>query len=94
MSPAAKRYEGGFASKLMLKDINLAVEAARKENVAVPIGASTKLLYEMVDDKGLGGKDFGVLLQLLKQEASLLDTPLASTSMKEIEPPSLVEKAA
>ena len=94
MSPAAKRYEGGFASKLMLKDIGLAVEAARKENVAVPIGASTKLLYEMVDDKGLGGKDFGVLLQLLKQEASLLDTPLASTSMKEIEPPSLVEKAA
>ena len=63
---AALNYEGGFASKLMLKDIGLAVEAAQDEGIAVPIGACTKELYRMIDKRGMGAKDFGVLLQFLR----------------------------
>ena len=66
MTAAAKNYEGGFASKLMLKDIGLAVSAAQEEGVAVPIGASTKELYRLISNRGMGAKDFGVLLQFLK----------------------------
>jgi len=68
MTAAAKNYEGGFASKLMLKDIGLAMEAAQDEGIAVPTGASTKELYQMIDKRGLGAKDFGVLLQFLRGE--------------------------
>ena len=66
MTAAAMNYEGGFASKLMLKDIGLAVEAAQEISIAVPIGASTKELYRMIDKRGMGAKDFGVLLQFLR----------------------------
>mmetsp|Transcript_30064 Transcript_30064/g.70424 ORF Transcript_30064/g.70424 Transcript_30064/m.70424 type:complete len:362 (+) Transcript_30064:72-1157(+) len=66
MTAAAMNYEGGFASKLMLKDIGLAVEAAQEISIAVPIGASTKELYRMLDKRGMGAKDFGVLLQFLR----------------------------
>jgi len=30
--PASREYEGGFATELMLKDLSIAVEIARKSN--------------------------------------------------------------
>ena len=66
MTAAAKNYEGGFASKLMLKDIGLAMEAAQDEGIAVPVGALAKELYRMIENRGMGDKDFGILLQFLK----------------------------
>mmetsp|Transcript_29382 Transcript_29382/g.65166 ORF Transcript_29382/g.65166 Transcript_29382/m.65166 type:complete len:344 (-) Transcript_29382:122-1153(-) len=66
MTPASKNYVGGFASKLMLKDVGLAVDAAQDEGVAVPIGASTKELYRLIEKRGFGEKDFGILLQFLR----------------------------
>ena len=66
MTAAAKNYEGGFASKLMLKDIGLAMEAAQDEGIAVPVGSLTKELYRLIENRGMGDKDFGVLLQFLK----------------------------
>ena len=66
MTAAAKNYEGGFASKLMLKDIGLAMEAAQDEGIAVPVGALAKELYRMIESRGMGEMDFGILLQFLK----------------------------
>ena len=65
-SPASNDYQGGFGTKLMLKDLNLAVDAGKTARVALPIGNSTKELYQLADLHGLGHKDFGVLLQFLK----------------------------
>ena len=65
-APASNEYEGGFGSRLMLKDLTLAVDAGKKEHVALPIGAATKELYQLVELRGMGGQDFGVLLQFLQ----------------------------
>jgi 3-hydroxyisobutyrate dehydrogenase len=65
-SPASRDYEGGFGVKLMLKDLGLAVEAARDAGVALPLTSTSKELYKMTELRGLGEKDFGVMLQFLK----------------------------
>jgi 3-hydroxyisobutyrate dehydrogenase len=64
--PASRDYEGGFGTKLMLKDLGLAVAAGEEAGVALPLGAVSKELYRMADLRGLGKKDFGVMLQFLR----------------------------
>lgn len=64
--PAARDYAGGFGTRLMLKDLGLAVAAADSAGVAMPLTALSKELYRMVKAHGLGDKDFGVMLQFLK----------------------------
>ena len=63
--PASKDYEGGFGTKLMLKDLGLAVAAAEQAGVAVPLAAASKELYQMAANRGMGDKDFGVMFQFL-----------------------------
>lgn len=65
-SPASKDYQGGFGTKLMLKDLGLAVSAGKEAHVALPLGNMTKELYQLADLRGHGSKDFGVILQFLK----------------------------
>ena len=65
-TPASKNYEGGFGSRLMLKDLSLAVQAGTDAGVSLPLGNLSKELYKMVDVRGLGEKDFGVMLQFLR----------------------------
>lgn len=65
-SPAANDYQGGFGTRLMLKDLGLAVEAGQANNVALPIGSATKELYRLATLQGKGDKDFGVMLQFLR----------------------------
>jgi 3-hydroxyisobutyrate dehydrogenase len=65
-SPASKNYDGGFGTKLMLKDLGLAVAAGQEAHVALPIGTATKELYQLVDLHDMGHKDFGVMLQFLR----------------------------
>jgi 3-hydroxyisobutyrate dehydrogenase len=65
--PASRNYEGGFATNLMMKDLILALSAAEEcGGVALPLTAATKRLYQSVSTKGLGTKDFGVMLEYLK----------------------------
>jgi 3-hydroxyisobutyrate dehydrogenase len=65
-SPASKDYVGGFGSRLMLKDLGLAVAAGSEAHVALPLGNVTKELYQLAEARGLGDKDFGVILQFLR----------------------------
>ena len=65
-SPASKDYAGGFGSRLMLKDLGLAVSAGSQAHVALPLGNTTKELYQLAEARGLGDRDFGVILQFLK----------------------------
>jgi 3-hydroxyisobutyrate dehydrogenase len=59
-------YEGGFASSLMLKDLNLAVDAGEEEGLALPVSGLTRDLYRLATAHGYGSKDFGVMLQFLR----------------------------
>ncbi|MGE4409041.1 MAG: 3-hydroxyisobutyrate dehydrogenase [Sphingobium sp.] len=65
-SPADNGYQGGFAVALMLKDLKLATEAAQQANAAVPMGQAAEALYQMLANKGEGGKDFSSMIELLK----------------------------
>jgi 3-hydroxyisobutyrate dehydrogenase len=65
-SPASNKYQGGFGTKLMLKDLGLAVAAGKEAHVALPLGNATKELYQMADLRGMGDQDFGVILQFLR----------------------------
>jgi 3-hydroxyisobutyrate dehydrogenase len=65
--PASRNYDGGFATNLMMKDLNLALAAAEDcGGVALPLTAATKRLYQSASTKGFGSKDFGAILEYLK----------------------------
>ncbi len=62
-SPADNDYAGGFATALMLKDLKLAVEAARTAGAKVPLGERAEELYEAFAQSGNGGLDFSAIIK-------------------------------
>ncbi len=64
-TPADKDYQGGFATALMLKDLKLAMEAARSVDAQVPMGERAAELYEAFDKAGQGGFDFSAIIKTL-----------------------------
>ncbi len=72
-SPSDRGYEGGFLSKLMLKDLKLAQGAAAACGAATPMGAQAEGLYAMFDRLGYGDKDFSGVLQLMRGHLDELD---------------------
>ena len=44
-TPAGRDYEGGFACDLMLKDLGLALEAARVAEVNADLGEISRRIY-------------------------------------------------
>lgn len=65
-TPASNQYRGGFGSKLMLKDLGLAVAAGEGAGVALPLTTTAKELYRLASLRGMGDEDFGIMLQFLK----------------------------
>ena len=72
-SPADRGYEGGFLTKLMLKDLKLAQAAAKACGARTPLGAHAEQLYADFDAQGFGDKDFSAVLQLLRGHLDELD---------------------
>ncbi|MGE3690835.1 MAG: 3-hydroxyisobutyrate dehydrogenase [Novosphingobium sp.] len=64
-SPSDNEYQGGFATALMLKDLKLAMEAARTAGAHVEMGERAKQLYEQFADAGNGGLDFSAIIKTL-----------------------------
>lgn len=64
--PAANGYAGGFAAKLMIKDMMLAQEEATKIGVALPSGDVAAKLYKMLLD-GEQDKDFSAVYQCIQR---------------------------
>ncbi len=64
-SPANRDYAGGFAAKLMLKDLRLAQQAALEVAATTPLGAEATALYALMDGAGLGGLDFSAMIKML-----------------------------
>ncbi|MBA4163849.1 MAG: 3-hydroxyisobutyrate dehydrogenase [Erythrobacter sp.] len=63
-TPADNQYQGGFATALMLKDLRLAMEAAKASGAATPLGSHARELYEAfaVDN---GALDFSAIIKTL-----------------------------
>ena len=64
-SPANRDYQPGFATALMLKDLSLAMDAAKSAGAPGVLGEQARAAYARLCDAGLGGKDFSVAAQAL-----------------------------
>jgi 3-hydroxyisobutyrate dehydrogenase len=64
-TPADRDYEGGFATALMLKDLKLAMEAAKEAGAYTPMGGEAEELYQRFFDRGGAGKDFSGIIKMI-----------------------------
>ena len=64
-TPADRDYAGGFAAALMLKDLKLAMEAAKESGAYTPMGGEAEELYQRFVDRGGGSKDFSALIKMI-----------------------------
>ena len=64
-SPADIEYQGGFATALMLKDLKLAMEAAKSVGAETPMGSRAAELYQAFADAGSAGLDFSAIIKTL-----------------------------
>ncbi|NEX81841.1 3-hydroxyisobutyrate dehydrogenase [Aeromonas rivipollensis] len=67
--PAARGYQGGFMTRLMVKDLGLAMALAEHAHSAVPLGALARNLFNLHATKGQGAKDFSSILELYLDKA-------------------------
>jgi len=65
-TPADRDYQGGFATALMLKDLRLAMDAAKDAGADTPMGARATELYEAFAAAGNGGLDFSAIIKTLQ----------------------------
>jgi 3-hydroxyisobutyrate dehydrogenase len=66
--PASRGYSGGFGVDLMLKDLGLAMDAAKQTKQATILGAMAHQLYQTWSAMGSGGKDFSSIINLYKHD--------------------------
>ncbi|MCJ8191695.1 3-hydroxyisobutyrate dehydrogenase [Sphingomicrobium aestuariivivum] len=64
-SPADRNYQGGFASALMLKDLKLAMDAAKTAGAYTPMGGEAEELYQRFVDLGGAGVDFSGIIKMI-----------------------------
>ena len=64
-APSNHDYRPGFAAALMLKDLRIAMEAARGSGAATPLGAHATQIYTMMDLAGQSGLDFSGVIRFL-----------------------------
>lgn len=64
-TPADRNYDGGFAAALMLKDLRLAMDAAKSVDSYTPMGAEAEDLYTRFEQLGGGRKDFSGIIRMI-----------------------------
>lgn len=62
--PAARNYQGGFMTRLMVKDLGLAMALAEHAHSAVPMGALARNLFNLHAANGEGELDFSSIVRL------------------------------
>ena len=65
-SPADNGYAGGFAAALMLKDMRLALEAAKASGAQVPMGERAEAIYAAFVEADAQGLDFSAIITALE----------------------------
>jgi 3-hydroxyisobutyrate dehydrogenase len=64
-SPANRDYKPGFTADMMLKDLNLAQQAAQAAGAMTPLGANAAALYGLMVKGGAGPADFSAMFRFL-----------------------------
>jgi 3-hydroxyisobutyrate dehydrogenase len=61
-SPADNNYLGGFSAKLMAKDLEIAMNAAKKSNSNVNFGEMAEQIFSKMANGDNGSKDFSAII--------------------------------
>lgn len=71
LSPSSRNYEGGFSSKLLLKDVNLALNASTEKNLKLNALESVQSIYsEMITKENESGfKDMSYIFQYISKNS-------------------------
>lgn len=69
-APSNRDYEPGFATALMLKDMNLALSAASDTGAHLEIAQASARIYENYAEGGAAGKDFSGIINLLRDRVT------------------------
>jgi len=64
-SPANRDYQAGFTAAMMLKDLNLAQQAATAAGASTPLGAEAAQLFSLFVNSGHAAKDFSGIIRML-----------------------------
>jgi 3-hydroxyisobutyrate dehydrogenase len=64
-SPANRDYQAGFTAAMMLKDLNLAQQAAQAAGASTPLGAEAAQLFNLFVNSGHAAKDFSGIVKML-----------------------------
>lgn len=67
-APSSHGYQGGFATRLMLKDMKLAQSAAAAFGVPVTMGSAATSLYEHCVGAGLGDLDNSIVFKFITKD--------------------------
>lgn len=67
--PSSNNYAGGFAVKLVNKDLGIAEEVATKSLTPIPMGALAHQVYMTLVQRGFGDKDFAVVYEFLSKNS-------------------------
>ena len=59
-------FEPGFMADLMYKDLGLAMKLAKEERIPLPMGALAHQTFSLANAKGLGKKDFTILVKMME----------------------------
>ena len=69
-SPANNFYRAGFAAALMLKDLNLARQAAEASGADTALGRHAAEIYTALDAEGEGGADFSAVINAIRARSA------------------------
>lgn len=64
-APSNRGYKPGFAAPMMLKDLRLAMGAARGANASTPLGAQAEAIYTLFNQIGGESLDFSGVFKLI-----------------------------
>ena len=65
-SPANRDYAPGFTAAMMLKDLQLAQDAAKAAGASAELGAEAAKLYSRYAESGEAGRDFSGIIRMLR----------------------------
>jgi 3-hydroxyisobutyrate dehydrogenase len=65
-SPANRDYQPGFTAAMMLKDLQLAQDAAKAAGAKTELGAEAAKLYSRYAESGEAGRDFSGIIRMVR----------------------------
>ena len=68
-APSSHNFNPGFSTDLMLKDMTLALNAAKRADLNLEVGPIAAGLYQLFSENGNGGKDFSAIYQKLAEDS-------------------------